>query len=117
MGPSSVSHPGSAGNAALVVVAHDRQTADAVRRCMDWKYALSLDLHDSGFDFTLLHDFRCRLLTHEAGNGSSIPSWPPATRGGGSRRGVPNGPVPRTAWRRSARCTAWSVSWRRCIGP
>jgi transposase len=40
----------------------DRQAADAVRRCMDWKYALSLDLHDPGFDFTLLHDFRQRLL-------------------------------------------------------
>jgi transposase len=43
----------------------DRQAADAVRRCMDWKYALSLDLPDPGFDFTLLHDFRCRLLAHE----------------------------------------------------
>jgi transposase len=32
-----------------------------------WKYALSLELTDPGFDFTLLHDFRCRLLTHEAG--------------------------------------------------
>ena len=57
---------------ALVVVMQymegltDRQTADAVRRCMDWKYALSLDLHDPGFDFTLLHDFRQRLLAHEA---------------------------------------------------
>jgi transposase len=38
----------------------DRQAADAVRRCMDWKYALSLALTDPGFDFTLLHDFRCR---------------------------------------------------------
>src|SRR5918999_1928018 len=44
----------------------DRQAADAVRRCIDWKYALSLDLHNPGFDFTLLHDFRCRLLAHEA---------------------------------------------------
>jgi transposase len=44
----------------------DRQAADTVRRCMDWKYALSLDLHDPGFDFTLLHDFRQRLLAHEA---------------------------------------------------
>lgn len=43
----------------------DRQTADAVRRCMDWKYALSLELTDAGFDFTLLHDFRQRLLTHD----------------------------------------------------
>src|SRR5262245_579703 len=45
----------------------DRQAADAVRRCMDWKYALSLELTDPGFDFTLLHDFRQRLLAHEAG--------------------------------------------------
>jgi transposase len=45
----------------------DRQAADAVRRCIDWKYALSLDLTDPGFDFTLLHDFRCRWLTQEAG--------------------------------------------------
>ena len=57
---------------ALVVVMQymegltDRQAADAVRRCMDWKYALSLDLHDPGFDFTLLHDFRQRLLMHDA---------------------------------------------------
>jgi transposase len=58
---------------ALVVVMQyiegltDRQAADAVRRCMDWKYALSLELTDSGFDFTLLHDFRCRVLAYEAG--------------------------------------------------
>jgi transposase len=57
---------------ALVVVMQymegltDRQAADAVRRCIDWKYALSLDLHHPGFDFTLLHDFRQRLLAHEA---------------------------------------------------
>jgi transposase len=44
----------------------DRPAADAVRCCMDWKYALSVDLTDPGFDFTLLHDFRCRLLAHEA---------------------------------------------------
>jgi transposase len=58
---------------ALVVVMQyiegltDRQAADAVRRCMDWKYASSLELADPGFDFTLLHDFRGRLLAHEAG--------------------------------------------------
>jgi transposase len=57
---------------ALVVVMQyiegltDRQAADAVRRCMDWQYALSLDLHDPGFDFTLLHDFRQRLLAPDA---------------------------------------------------
>jgi transposase len=58
---------------ALVVVMQyiegltDRQASDAVRRCIDWKYALSLELTDSGFDFTLLHDFRGRVLTHGAG--------------------------------------------------
>jgi transposase len=34
---------------------------------MDWKYALSLDLSDPGFDFTLLPDFRCRVLAQGAG--------------------------------------------------
>ncbi len=29
------------------------------------EYALSLELTDAGFDFTLLHDFRQRLLTHD----------------------------------------------------
>jgi len=58
---------------ALVVVMQyiegltDRQAADAVRRCMDGKYVLSLELTAAGFDFTLLHDFRVRLLAHEAG--------------------------------------------------
>jgi transposase len=57
---------------ALVVVMQymegltDRQAAAAVRRCLDWKYALSLDWHDPGFDCTLLHDFRERLLAHNA---------------------------------------------------
>jgi transposase len=45
----------------------DRQAADAVRRSMDWKYALRLDVSDPGFDFTLLHDFRGRVPTHQAG--------------------------------------------------
>jgi transposase len=42
------------------------QAADAVRRCLDWKYALSLELTDPGFDFTLLHDFRQQLPAHAA---------------------------------------------------
>ena len=41
----------------------DRQAADAVRRCIDWKYLLSLELTDPGFDFSLLSDFRERVLT------------------------------------------------------
>jgi transposase len=44
----------------------DRQAADAVRTRIDWKYVLSLELTDTGFDFSVLSEFRGRLLTHEA---------------------------------------------------
>ncbi len=42
----------------------DRQTAEAVRARIDWKYALSLELDDPGFDFSLLSEFRDRLATN-----------------------------------------------------
>src|ERR1041385_3887141 len=41
----------------------DRQAADAVRARIDWKYLLSLELTDAGFDFSVLSEFRARLLT------------------------------------------------------
>ena len=44
----------------------DRQAADAVRTRIDWKYVLSLELTDSGFDFSVLSEFRGRLLAHGA---------------------------------------------------
>src|SRR5215471_13101480 len=44
----------------------DRQAADAVRTRIDWKYVLSLELSDSGFDFSVLCAFRGRLLTQGA---------------------------------------------------
>ncbi len=44
----------------------DRQAADAVRARIDWKYALSLELTDAGFDFSLLSEFRTRLLAGSA---------------------------------------------------
>src|SRR6266487_5931596 len=44
----------------------DRQAADAVRRCLDWKYALSLELTDPGFDHTVLSEFRSRLIEGHA---------------------------------------------------
>jgi transposase len=39
----------------------DRQAADAVRSRIDWKYALGLELTDSGFDYSVLSGFRERL--------------------------------------------------------
>jgi transposase len=36
----------------------DRAAADAVRSRIDWKYALSLELTDPGFDSSVLCEFR-----------------------------------------------------------
>jgi transposase len=44
----------------------DRQTADAVRGRIDWKYGLGLELDDPGFDFSILSEFRGRLLDQGA---------------------------------------------------
>ena len=41
----------------------DRQAADAVRSRIDWKYLLGLELTDTGFDYSVLCEFRCRLIT------------------------------------------------------
>src|SRR5713101_8092007 len=40
----------------------DRQAAEAVRARIDWKYALSLELTDAGFDYSVLSEFRARLV-------------------------------------------------------
>lgn len=40
----------------------DRQTAEQVRGRIDWKYALGLELTDAGFDFSVLSEFRARLI-------------------------------------------------------
>lgn len=40
----------------------DRQAADAVRARIDWKYALGLELIDPGFHFSVLTEFRSRLV-------------------------------------------------------
>src|SRR5262244_3105102 len=45
----------------------DRQAAESVWARIDWKYLLSLDLTDPGFDFSVLSEFRDRLLAGSAG--------------------------------------------------
>jgi transposase len=39
----------------------DRQAAESVRARIDWKFFLGLELTDSGFDFSVLSEFRDRL--------------------------------------------------------
>jgi transposase len=44
----------------------DRQAADAVRARIDWKFALGLELTDPGFHFSVLTEFRSRLVAGQA---------------------------------------------------
>src|SRR5579883_108113 len=44
----------------------DRQAVEAVRSRIDWKYALGLELSDPGFDFSVLCEFRARLIAGNA---------------------------------------------------
>ena len=43
----------------------DRQAVDAVRTRIDWKYLLCLEITDPGFDYSILSEFRTRLLENE----------------------------------------------------
>jgi transposase len=45
----------------------DRQAVVAVAARIDWKYALGLELTDTGFDHSVLSEFRDRLVEGEAG--------------------------------------------------
>jgi len=40
----------------------DRQAAESLKTRIDLKYALSLELTDPGFDFSVLSEFRSRLI-------------------------------------------------------
>jgi transposase len=77
----------------------DRQAADAVRGRIDWKYMLGLELTDPGFDFSVLSEFRARLMagTHEQILFDKVLAH---LRAQGLRhpRAAGNGPTPRTCW-------------------
>src|SRR3990172_2341827 len=44
----------------------DRAAAEAIRLRLDWKYALHLPLDDTGFNFSVLSEYRARLVNHQA---------------------------------------------------
>jgi transposase len=44
----------------------DRQAAEAVRARIDWKYLLGLELTDPGFDYSVLCEFRARVVSGNA---------------------------------------------------
>jgi transposase len=82
----------------------DRQAADQVRARIDWKFLLGLELDDPGFfDFTVLGEFRSRLIGHGLDERvleavlARCPVPGCCALAGGS------GPTPRTCWPRCAR--------------
>jgi transposase len=92
----------------------DRQAAEAVRARIDWKYALCLDLDDAGFDYSVLCEFRARLL----GTGQEALLFErllARCREAGLVRARGRQRTDRPlSWRRSGHSTGWSWSTRPC---
>ena len=93
----------------------DRQAADAVRGRIDWKYALGLELSDPGFDYSVLSEFRSRLLAGSAeerllttqlklfqARGPGKGRWSPTHRLDARRGGHPPAQPARTGRRKPA---------------
>jgi transposase len=53
----------------------DRAAANALRVRLDWKYALHLPLNYAGFKFSVLSEFRDRVIEHGAEARLLIACW------------------------------------------
>ncbi|MFF4733761.1 transposase [Streptomyces mirabilis] len=80
----------------------DRQTADAVRCRLDWKYCLGLELDDPGFDFTVLSEFRGRVAEGDRADRLLALVVDRLAEVGWSGGGDGSGRIPPMCWRRSA---------------
>src|SRR5215210_5886170 len=83
----------------------DRQAADVVRARIDWKYALGLELTDPGFHFSVLGEFRARLVAGGAEHLLLDTCWSASRRAAWSRRGASSAPTARTCWPPCMTCT------------
>ena len=95
----------------------DRQAAEAVRARIDWKYLLGLELSDPGFDFSVLSEFRDRLLAGSA-EALLLDKLLERCRALGllKARGS-SGRTPRMSWPPSGCSIGLSSSLRRCERP
>ena len=95
----------------------DRQAAEAVRARIDWKYLLSLELTDPGFDFSALSEFRDRLLAGSA-EALLLDKLLERCQGLGllKARGS-SAPTPPTCWPRSVSSTVSNSSPKPCGRP
>ncbi len=73
----------------------DRQAAAAVRARIDWKFAPGLELTDPGFDFSVLSEFRDRLVGADAGRRVLDATWTQPRNAGWSRPAERPGRIPR----------------------
>ena len=91
----------------------DRQAADNVRDRISWKYALGLALDDPGFDFSVLCEFRARLLSDDPER-LLFDTVLEIFRDAGllKARGCALAPIRPTFWRPSASFTVWRMSVR-----
>ena len=80
----------------------DRQAADAVRARLDWKYCLGLALEDEGFDFSVLSEYRSRLVAGGMERALLDLLLDRLKALGLVRPGAGSAPIPRMCWRRSA---------------
>ena len=79
-----------------------RQAADAVRGRLDWKYCLGLVLEDEGFDFSVLSEYRSRLVAAELERAVLDLLLGRLKELGLVRAGAGSAPIPRTCWRQCA---------------
>ena len=107
---------------ALVTLMHyaegltDRQEALAVRTRIDWKYVFSLELTDTGFDFSVLSAFRSRLLDQGAERRLFDRLLEQLReRGWRHPRVASRGPMRPTCWRPFARCVGSNALERPCV--
>jgi transposase len=78
----------------------DRQAVEAVRRRIDWKYVLHLELTEAGFDASVLSAWRGRLIAGAAESlrFDTLLTW--CRTPNSSRRGVDSGRTPPMCSRR-----------------
>lgn len=92
----------------------DRQAADAVRGRVDWKFCLSMELTDPGFDASVLSEFRARLAQGDRAELLLTRMLEVLREHGLLVKEAVNALMPQTSWRPCGYSTVWSSRWRRC---
>ena len=93
----------------------DRQAAEAVRARIDVKYLLGLALTDPGFHYSVLSEFRQRLVEGQAEQ-VLLDKLLERRRKAGSKRAASSAATVRTSWHRFECSTVWNW-WAKPCAP